>query len=375
MRAQRGDPRPGRLVGIDLARGLAVFGMYAAHVGPDPETEGGVLGAVLQLAHGRSSALFAVLAGVSVAILTGRTEPVSGRDRRQAMTRIAIRAVILVVLGIALALLDTSVAVIIPYYGVYFLLALPLVRLRARALAVLAAVFAVVGPQLSFAIRFAGAVPQTETPDTVVDGIAELLVSGTYPAITWMPFVIAGMALGRIDISTAPVLRRIAWLGTVLLLAGYGGSWLALNVFGGRAALLASPHAAAVAASEPGAVSTDSLAGLLVATPHSGTTFEVLGALGCALLVVAGATWLTRKPRVLLVPVIAVGRMSLSAYVGHVLAMWLLDPETMSTPPLLVLLGFVLTTAALATLWSRAFRRGPLEHLLYLATTPARLIR
>ncbi|MER8478640.1 hypothetical protein [Mesorhizobium sp. M1163] len=28
-----------RLVGIDLARGLAVFGMYAAHVGPTPSKE------------------------------------------------------------------------------------------------------------------------------------------------------------------------------------------------------------------------------------------------------------------------------------------------------------------------------------------------
>ncbi|MFF4829405.1 hypothetical protein ACFY20_42185, partial [Streptomyces sp. NPDC001312] len=33
----------GRMIGLDLARGLAVFGMYAAHVGPDPD-QGGVTG-------------------------------------------------------------------------------------------------------------------------------------------------------------------------------------------------------------------------------------------------------------------------------------------------------------------------------------------
>ncbi|GAA4547868.1 hypothetical protein [Streptomyces collinus] len=49
---------------MDLARGLAVFGMYAAHVGPDP-AQGGVAGHLMELAHGRASALFAFLAGFS----------------------------------------------------------------------------------------------------------------------------------------------------------------------------------------------------------------------------------------------------------------------------------------------------------------------
>jgi hypothetical protein len=31
------QPSIARLAGIDFARGLAVFGMFAAHVGPTPE--------------------------------------------------------------------------------------------------------------------------------------------------------------------------------------------------------------------------------------------------------------------------------------------------------------------------------------------------
>jgi hypothetical protein len=50
----------GRLIGVDLARGLAVFGMYAAHVGPDP-SQGGVTGHLMEPAHGRACALFASL--------------------------------------------------------------------------------------------------------------------------------------------------------------------------------------------------------------------------------------------------------------------------------------------------------------------------
>src|SRR5690606_11520134 len=57
-----------RIDGLDLARGLAVLGMFVAHVGTAgnayPPTEVG------QLADGRSAALFALLAGVSVALLS-----------------------------------------------------------------------------------------------------------------------------------------------------------------------------------------------------------------------------------------------------------------------------------------------------------------
>ncbi|MFG2376864.1 hypothetical protein ACGFY9_36040 [Streptomyces sp. NPDC048504] len=94
---------------IDLARGLAVLGMYAPHVGPDPAI-GGPLGLVLELARGRSSALFA---GFSLVLITGRPEPRTGRARRQAVGRSVIRALVLMALGYALTALDTDVDVIL----------------------------------------------------------------------------------------------------------------------------------------------------------------------------------------------------------------------------------------------------------------------
>jgi uncharacterized protein len=74
--------------------------------------------------------LFATLAGFSLMLIAGSLEPKTGLAGRQAKARIAIRAVMLVALGTALVLVYGDL-VIIPFYGVYFLLALPLVRLRA----------------------------------------------------------------------------------------------------------------------------------------------------------------------------------------------------------------------------------------------------
>lgn len=398
-----------RFAGLDLARALAVFGMYAAHVGPDPSV-GGPVGAAMTLASGRASTLFALLAGLSLVILAGRRQPKTGLAGRQAAARIAIRAVVLLALGIALTVSGTSIVVILAHYGVFFLLALPLVRLRAATLAVIAAAWALVGPQLSFVLRrlldsgaadLAGSVATGTSGGAAtglfgkVEGPTTMLLSGAYPVITWMPFVIAGMALGRLDLSAPAVQRRLAALAAGLLAGGYGLSWLLQRSFPGTAAssLTALPSDAAFGAggteaakgmskglgsggmmSPSGAVSTDNPANLLGSSPHSGTTFEILGNTGVAILLVVGClALLARLPMAqrALGPVIAVGTMSLTAYVGHIVGVAALGNNDVVGSPLRVYLCFVLVAIAFAALWSRYFRRGPLEYLLNVATKPA----
>lgn len=225
-------PSTGRLVGVDLARALAVFGMYVVHIGPPLSATDGVATWVRYMADGHSSVLFATLAGFSLMLLAGRREPKTGLPGRQAKARIAIRAVVLLALGTAMAM-EYGGVIILGFYGVYFLLALPLVRLRARTLAITAAAFALATPQLSFALNSL----LTESVQRNINaydplhrlsdvGVLDLLFTGFYPAITWMSFVIAGMALARLDLSQAAVQWRLAALGAGLTVAAYGMSLL-----------------------------------------------------------------------------------------------------------------------------------------------------
>ena len=148
----------GREPGVDLARGLAVFGMFAAHLlttvpfdwaHPDTWTD---------LVNGRSSILFATLAGVSLALVTGRTDPLSGTALAWARARISLRAVCIWVIGYLLILLNTPVLVILPAYAILFLFALPLLRIPAAWLFAVAALIAVTMP---FAVHAIDAVLRT----------------------------------------------------------------------------------------------------------------------------------------------------------------------------------------------------------------------
>ncbi|QNP75213.1 DUF418 domain-containing protein [Streptomyces roseirectus] len=386
----------GRLVGVDLARALAVFGMFAVHVGPMPTPGGGVGDWVLELASGRASALFAMLAGFSLTLIAGRLQPKTGLAGRQARARILIRAGVLLVVGSLLAMTNFGGAGILNFYAVYFLLALPLLRLPARALATIAVTLAVVTPQLAFALRALldeSTVRAIDSYDPLARlsgvGVLDLTLTGLYPALTWMTFVVTGMAVGRLDLASGAVRRGLAVTGAALIAFGYGVSWLVLRVTGGAGEIVSRMPAKDDFAAAKGAFDSPvgsqlwgpDAWGLLAAEPHTGSTFDLVGSLGIAITVLLCATvalerlaWLRRVAG----PVIAVGTMSLTLYVGHILVILALPGEA-ATPPESagagLLFCFIAGAVLFAGVWSRFFRRGPLEHLLNLATKPASALR
>lgn len=384
----------GRLVGVDLARGLAVFGMYAAHVGPDPSS-GGVTGQVMELFHGRASALFAFLAGFSIILMTGRRAPRTGREGRQAMAKVLIRAVLLLALGTWLTSTGTPVEVILAFYGLCFVLVLPFHRLRAGALAAVAAGTALVLPQVLYVVQRSidsgtWAQPLTRNDPLArisdTDGFVELMFTGSYPALTWVPFVFAGMAVARLDLASTAVRVRLAVTGGALAVLGYGGSWLALHFVPGVSTALAAGGdeygsgsvMSAWWSDTAGYPTGDSAAWLWVASPHSETTLSVVGNTGVAIAVLAGcmaAVDTLPRFRRLAGPVVAVGTMSLTAYVLHVAGIWALGIEELPGSPLHVLFGFFVTVTVFAAVWSRFFRRGPLERLMGDATRIARFVK
>ena len=104
-----------RIMGVDVARGFALIGMIAVHVLPstvgpedDPSLE-------WTLFAGHSAALFAMLAGVSLAFMTGGRHPRTGRDGRRARVSILVRAIVLFLIGMTVNFLDLPVFNILIY--------------------------------------------------------------------------------------------------------------------------------------------------------------------------------------------------------------------------------------------------------------------
>ncbi|MCV2491430.1 DUF1624 domain-containing protein [Geodermatophilus sp. YIM 151500] len=355
----------GRIAGLDVARGLAVLGMFAAHfqlggdlVAAEPASWGG-------LADGRSSILFATLAGISVALISGRTRPPVGLGLVRARLRIFVRALWVFLIGFLLERLDTFVAIILGVYAVLFVLVLPFLRWPVRRLLLAAGAIAVVGPPLVVVLgQLLTSAGLAENP------VAFLLVTGYYPALLWWAFVLVGLAVGRLDLGAATVRRRLAAAGAAAAVAGYGGGWSTTRLLA-RGVPSSGPEVGF--RSPVGEVRVVWLTG---AEPHSGTTFEMVGSTGFALLVVAGCLVLAERLPALTAPVGAVGALALSVYSAHIVAIWaLLQLAPQAAQGLDVWVLFVAGAVLAATTWRLAFGRGPLERLLTWTSSRAAGVR
>lgn len=344
--ASRADRLNGRarIGGVDLARGLAIVGMFAAHLlvipGPlrlgDPETWLGVV-------NGRSSILFATLAGVSIAVMTGGTTPVTGDRMTVARLRLALRAIVLWVVGILLVITGVPVFVILPAYALMFLVAIVFTGMRARSLLVLAGVFALVLPAIQVLLD---SLSFWQTHDGVLLGLA---IGWHYPFTTWIAFVLAGMGVTRLGLERVRVQWGLLAAGTALAVVGYG-----MHALTGSD--IAEEHASFVGA-------------LWTARAHSTGLLEVVGSGGLALAVIAGClllcrTWVFR----LSLPLRATGAMPLSAYTAQLVVWWLVALLVLGYPGDLA--GFraldpfwPLTLGVIAgcTAWALLVGRGPLE--------------
>jgi uncharacterized membrane protein YeiB len=351
------------------------------------------------IAAGRSVATFVLVAGVSLALMSGGRTAVRGSDRNAVATGLAVRALLIGAIGLMLGFFAQANGIygILPSYAVLFLLAIPLLGLRPLTLAATAAAVIALGPVLLVAtagagLPYFGSEAEPNLATLVHDPLGllvQLLITGPYPVAVYLAYLCAGMAIGRLDLSS----RRLAWwlLGGGLALAVTARIVAAVLLYplGGLAQLIAqgrmqnNPGQAAdllLWEHNPG-LGTEILQWaprqgsswwyLALPSPHSHTPVDLVHTLGSAMAVLGAALLLTRVPAVarVLWPVAVAGSMALTLYSAHLL---LLATGILQDDPVLLYVLMVVGALAFALLWRRRFRQGPLEWLVAVVAGRAR---
>ena len=377
------DRKP-RVIGVDVARGLALLGMFATHVFDTLDDDGNPT-LVHVVFGGRAATTFVLVAGVSLAFLSGGRRRVHGRDRVAVSAGLAVRAVLVGAIGLALGHLNAANGIygILQFYAVLFLLAIPLLGAAPMVLIGVAAATIALGPVLLVATADAG-LPYASSDVEPTFGmllqdpvglLAQLFLTGVYPIVVYLAYLCVGMAIGRLDLRSP----RLAWLllggGVALALGARIVSAVLLYPMGGLARLIEhdglsnDPADISALLWEPNASS--SWWYLALPAPHSHTTIDLLHALGSAGAVLGAALLLTRIPAVgrALSPLAAAGAMSLTLYSAHLI---LLATGVLDDLPGLLFLAMVVGALALAWAWRKWFGQGPLEALVATSTTTAR---
>lgn len=381
--------RKNRIIGLDVARAVAVIGMTADHFGP---------AAWAPWLTGWPSILFAFLSGTSMALMTGRGLA-AGVPTSQIRRRIAVRGLILLVVGVLLASAGPDMIIVLATLGTSFLLCTALVSLSGPALLALGAAGTVVLPQLSYWLRRnifpltgdeLAVVPRLDHLTSVDEaGVAlqALLLDGMYPTLTWLPVIVLGMGVMTLGVDGA---KRLRWSATGLaaVLASCAVTWVAYVRFDVQPLMMQYMDlplrdlAEATGTGTFGAwrmystsMGTTSSAGeLLLNGAHSGSTPDLLLNTGISLVVMCACLWAGDLLGRWLFPLAALGSCAFTVYVGQAVVSaginhWLPDVHDEPGVSLLPLTCYLGISLVFCTVWKHFFRRGPLEQAMHTAST------
>ncbi|MFK0250331.1 heparan-alpha-glucosaminide N-acetyltransferase domain-containing protein [Amycolatopsis azurea] len=375
--------RTPRLTAVDATRGIALLGMVAVHSLYEERSPGHPSTSYL-LFGGRAAAAFAVLAGVGIAFITGRRR-VRRIDFGITAAMLGTRALVIGTIGLLLGYTDASLAVVIlPFYALLFLFALPLVFLPSWAVASVGIAVAAVVPPLTHLLRPRLPVPgldNFEFGDVVkqpLQYLSELTITGEYPALAWIAYICAGLVIGRLTLSRLKVAITLLGTGVIFAAGAAAVSWVLLHRFGGLTAIWSAQPASGLTVPETtellnvggdGTTPTSTAWWLAIDGPHTGTTADLIGTTGTAFAVLGllllsehmRGVFARRAIAVALAPLAAAGSMTLTFYTVHIV--FLNSDYDVYTPAA----GYALQVAGVLLVglaWRATAGKGPLEALV-----------
>lgn len=351
----------GRIFGLDLARALAVIGMIlvnyklamnAQAAGPD------WLQTITGLFEGRASALFVILAGIGVSLMTAKARASEDETLLQTTQRLLFRrAGFLFVTGMMLLLIGWS-ADILHYYAVFLVIAAMLIKTSNSHLLIGTIGTVIVSilqlMMLDYSYGWSENYHQYEILWTWSGFTRNLLFNGFHPIFPWLAFFLLGMWVGRIGWLTQRKtrVRLLQISASVAVITEMVSAWLV--------------HRFTTTLSFEGA---QSLFGTKPMPPNP-IYFIAAASSALAMLVICIEVAERWRERMSVQALISTGQLSLTHYVAHVMIGLVplqltgqLENGSVVFSTIYALIFYV-AAIVFSYYWKKRHSRGPLEQLM-----------
>jgi len=351
-----------RIVGYDVARALAVFGMVFVNfklVMTGYEAHSGWLSWCLSLLEGRAAATFVILAGVGLSLISRRayieSDTAALRHTRFVLLK---RALFLFVVG----LLYTPIwpADILHFYGLYiavcaFMLTVPNHRLLWMAVGFTLS-FVVLMMLFDYETGWNWSTLEYQSFWTLPGMIRHMFFNGFHPVIPWTSFMLFGMWLGRQDIRNKLFRKRLFLISLAVVAITEFTSYQLITFLSANADQQVY----------------EIIVALFGTAPMPPMPFYILSAGGTAVIIILLSISLTEYMTQTrwIKALISTGQLALTNYFAHVI----IGMGTLETFGLLEsssVLSSVIASVLFCTLavlfsyhWQKQFKRGPLEWVM-----------
>lgn len=354
-----------RIIGFDIARAFAIFGMITVnyrstfHITGDSPAW---LETVTGMVNGRAAALFVLLAGIGISLLS-RGSRLSGdrADIREDRFNLLRRSAFLLAIGLLFRQIwDYD---ILHFYGIYLMIAAVLLTVSNRNL-VLAGLFAtLIFPALYYVLPVQYGIPfwATTSAFTPREILIDFFFQGYHPVTPWIAFMVAGMLFGRLDLSDSAMRRKMLIGGMLLALASEAIAYAALDM--GLFKLVEDLSQT---------IDLEEASLILGTAPYPPMPLFIAVGIGWGMVIIslclsfgdrfADRRWIT--------PLVHTGQLALTIYILHgTVGVWAVGWAGYKPHQTLVwIIGysalFYVAMIFLSTLWRRKFDRGPVEAIM-----------
>lgn len=348
-----------RINGLDFARAWAMFGMLIINFSVITNAEGNGppwLIHFTSLFQGRAAALFVVLAGIGISLMS-RGTAADGDLTQIKSSRIIIwkRSLFLFVLGLSLYVLEWT-GDILHYYGVYLLLASALLTVKNKWMIGLAIIILIAAQSLQVLFNvfqgWSDTAPFINYVDfwTAEGFIRNLLFNGYHPIFPWICFFLIGMVIGRLNLHDRTIRNRLLGLGLIMTISIEVISRVLIKWF--------NPI-----------IGAEASAFLFNTGPILPNVLYMLSATGSAIIVLILCLYIAEKYEKgwFVTMIVRTGELTLTHYVSHVLVgigiLILLNRLENQSLAFVLLFSscFFIFSVLFSLLWRKKFSRGPIE--------------
>lgn len=311
-----------RLLALDAVRGLAVIGMYIQHFALKEQNA---------FVSGNTMILFIFCSGISYVMMAE-----SMKRKTENITvfraRILARSVFIDLIGYIILMLNCPFAVVLQTYAMLYILTIGLIKCSKRKLIIISVIGFILCPPLMTVGR------------SLFEGTALLsdIAGGSLSALAWFPVFTVGMAVGKMELKSAPTAVTIAVTGLVILVPiKMFTVYILPNLYEGFSAWLMQFPSIINPQTDPYAVWPKNTAPplwhmLLMDAPQGGSSFELLIGTGGSLILM-GAALITEKKFTFILSLFAnIGKAALTLYSAQFVVAWFMmilgiDPTTVGS--------------------------------------------
>jgi uncharacterized protein len=222
-----------RIIGIDVARALAVIGMIIVNF-KVVFGENGLswVKSFASVFDGKAAATFVVLAGVGLALMTNSA--IKNNDKvklKVARRRILKRALFLFIVGISYIAIWP--ADILHFYGIYMAITILFLTSKGKTLIIAAITLILAFPILMIFWNYETGW-NFSTLDyqgfwTVKGFMSNLFFNGFHPVIPWAAFMLFGYWFGKQDLHNDKFIKKIFWISSIIFISIHALSYLSIS--------------------------------------------------------------------------------------------------------------------------------------------------